>query len=58
MDTVRAGESDHRTEGMRRVHAGHAVVSADALVQMDADQVHIGCPPQPPRSSLSVASST
>lgn len=42
MDTVRAGESDQRTEGMLRVHAGHAVVSADALVKMDADQVHIG----------------
>lgn len=42
MDTVRAGASDHRTEGMLRVHAGHAVVSADALVKMDADQVHIG----------------
>jgi hypothetical protein len=42
LDRLRAKNVDHVAEGTMKVHAREAVVTADGLVKMDAEQIHIG----------------
>jgi Protein of unknown function (DUF3540) len=41
-DQLRAGSVDHRAEGLLQLRAHTALVTADALVRMDAEQIHMG----------------
>jgi hypothetical protein len=42
MDQVRAANLDYRAEHTARVHAENAVITADDVVKVDGEQVHIG----------------
>jgi hypothetical protein len=42
LDRVRAHTVDHVASGTMKVHARETVVTADGLVKMDADQIHVG----------------
>ncbi len=42
LDHVQAGCIDYRAEQTVHVHAKHAMVRAEQLVKMDADQIHLG----------------
>lgn len=42
LDRLRAKNIDHVAEGTMKVHAREAVVTADGLVKMDAEQIHLG----------------
>ena len=42
LDQVRAGTIDYKAEAIARVHAEDTIVSADKLVKMDGDQIHVG----------------
>ena len=41
-DQLRAGDIDHRAEGTLQLNARTAFVTADKVVRMDADQIHMG----------------
>jgi hypothetical protein len=41
-DQLRAGDMDHRAEGTLQMRAGTMLLSADAVVRVDADQIHMG----------------
>jgi hypothetical protein len=41
-DQMRAGDIDHRAEGTLQLHAKVAFVTADTVVRVDADQIHMG----------------
>lgn len=41
-DQVRAGSIDHRAEGTLQLHANVAFVTAETVVRVDADQIHMG----------------
>ncbi|HEY4116937.1 MAG TPA: DUF3540 domain-containing protein [Byssovorax sp.] len=41
-DHVRAERIDYRAEKTMSLHAEHALVTADELVKMDAEQIHLG----------------
>lgn len=41
-DQMRAGDIDHRAEGTLQLQADLAFVSADTLVRVDAEQIHMG----------------
>ncbi len=41
-DQMRAGSIDHRAEGTLQLHAEVAFVTADTVVRVDADQIHMG----------------
>ena len=41
-DQMRAGDIDHRAEGTLQLHADVAFVTADTVVRVDADQIHMG----------------
>jgi hypothetical protein len=41
-DQMRAGSIDHRAEGTLHLHAEVAFVTADTVVRVDADQIHMG----------------
>jgi hypothetical protein len=41
-DQMRAGDIDHRAEGTLQLHAGVAFITADTVVRVDADQIHMG----------------
>ncbi len=42
VDRVRANRIDYRAEKTMSLHAEHALVTADELVKMDGDQIHLG----------------
>jgi len=42
VEQVRAGTLDYQAEQSARMHASYTVVTADALVKVDAKQVHMG----------------
>lgn len=42
LDHVQAGAIDYRASESLHVHAKHALVRAEQLVKMDADQIHLG----------------
>ncbi|NUP13019.1 MAG: DUF3540 domain-containing protein [Polyangiaceae bacterium] len=42
LDRKRAKNVDHVAEGTMKVHARETVMTADALVKMDAEQIHMG----------------
>ncbi|HVY46970.1 MAG TPA: DUF3540 domain-containing protein [Minicystis sp.] len=42
LDQVRAGELDVRASRVAHVHAKHTLLTADELVKLDGDQVHLG----------------
>ena len=42
IDHVQAGSIDYRAEEALHVHAKHAMIRAEQLVKMDADQIHLG----------------
>ena len=42
LDRVRAKNVDHVAEGTLKMHAREAVVTADGLVKVDGDQIHLG----------------
>jgi hypothetical protein len=42
LDHVQAGAIDYRAQESLHVHAKHALVRAEQLVKMDADQIHLG----------------
>lgn len=41
-DRLRAGQIDHEARETVRIHGNHAVVTANRLVKVDADQIHMG----------------
>jgi len=41
-ETVRAGELDHRAEGLASLRGAHALVTAEKLVKIDGGQIHVG----------------
>jgi Protein of unknown function (DUF3540) len=41
-DQMRAGDIDHRAEGTLQLQAEAAFVTADTIVRVDADQIHMG----------------
>jgi Protein of unknown function (DUF3540) len=41
-DQLRAGDVDHRAEGTLQLQARTAFITADKLVRMDAEQIHMG----------------
>jgi Protein of unknown function (DUF3540) len=41
-DQMRAGAIDHRAEGTLQLQAEAAFISADTVVRVDADQIHMG----------------
>ena len=41
-DQMRAGDIDHRAEGTLQLQADLAFVTADTLVRVDAEQIHMG----------------
>lgn len=41
-DELRAGRIDHAARATYRLHAEHALVTAEGLVKLDAAQVHLG----------------
>jgi hypothetical protein len=41
-DQMRAGEIDHRAEGTLQLQAEAAFITADTVVRVDADQIHMG----------------
>jgi hypothetical protein len=41
-DQLRAGDVDHRAEGTMQLRAKTAFVTADDLVRLDAEQIHMG----------------
>ena len=41
-DQLRAGDIDHRAEGTLQLHADVAFVTAETVVRVDADQIHMG----------------
>lgn len=41
-DQLRAGTIDHRADGSLHLHAETAFVTADTVVRVDADQIHMG----------------
>ena len=41
-DQMRAGDIDHRAEGTLQLHAEVAFITADTVVRVDADQIHMG----------------
>lgn len=42
LDVVRAGQIDQTAEGNLRMHGRHAIVTANQLVKMDGEQIHVG----------------
>ncbi|MFV8755103.1 DUF3540 domain-containing protein [Nannocystaceae bacterium ST9] len=42
LDQVQAGTLDYGAEQVMHLHAKHAMVRAEQLVKMDADQIHLG----------------
>jgi len=42
IDHVQAGSIDYRAQEALHVHAKHAMIRAEQLVKMDADQIHLG----------------
>jgi hypothetical protein len=42
LDRVRAKNVDHVASGTMKVHARETVMTADGLVKMDAEQIHVG----------------
>ena len=41
-DQMRAGDIDHRAEGTLQLQAEVAFITADTVVRVDADQIHMG----------------
>ena len=41
-DQMRAGAIDHRADGTLQLQAEAAFISADTVVRVDADQIHMG----------------
>ena len=41
-DLLRAGDIDHRAEGTLQLHAQSGFITAETLVRVDADQIHMG----------------
>ena len=41
-DQMRAGDIDHRAEGTLQLHAEVAFVTAETVVRIDAEQIHMG----------------
>jgi len=41
-DQMRAGDIDHRAEGTLQLQAEAAFITADTIVRVDADQIHMG----------------
>ena len=41
-DQLRAGDIDHRAEGTLQLHAETAFITADTVVRVDAEQIHMG----------------
>jgi Protein of unknown function (DUF3540) len=41
-DQMRAGAIDHRAEGTLQLHAETSFITADTVVRVDADQIHMG----------------
>jgi Protein of unknown function (DUF3540) len=41
-DQVKAGQIDYTADTSLQLHAKYALVTADQLVKMDAEQIHIG----------------
>jgi hypothetical protein len=41
-DQVKAGTMHHKIEKTLRVHAGEAAITADGIVKMDGQQIHVG----------------
>lgn len=42
IDQVRAGQIDYQADTSLQLHAKYALVTADELVKMDAEQIHLG----------------
>lgn len=42
MDQVKAGQIDYQADTSLQLHAKYALVTADELVKMDAEQIHLG----------------
>jgi Protein of unknown function (DUF3540) len=42
LDVVRAGQIDQTARGNLRMHGRHAIVTANQLVKMDGEQIHVG----------------
>ena len=41
-DQIRAGDIDHRAEGTLQMRAQTMFMTADTVVRVDADQIHMG----------------
>jgi Protein of unknown function (DUF3540) len=42
MDQLRAGQIDHVAQGTLNLHGENAVVTAEELVKLDGEQIHVG----------------
>lgn len=42
LDQVKAGQIDYQADSSLQLHAKYALVTADELVKMDAEQIHLG----------------
>ena len=42
LDQVKAGQIDYQADTSLQLHAKYALVTADDLVKVDAEQIHLG----------------